>query len=99
MINELGIHHDAQSQQIFSISAVPNSFVSSEQVTVRAFTANVITAWYHRVDTPFANTVATIESPRYWHLLGGPALVSLNKDKICRVAVTHMATYYIVLDQ
>ena len=63
MNNELGIHHDAQSQQIFSIPAVPNSFVSSEQVTVRAFTANVITAWYHRVDTPFANTVATIEAP------------------------------------
>ena len=49
--------------------------------------------------TPFATQVVTIASPSHRHLIGGPAIVEFNKNKVCLVAITNTAPYPITLRQ
>ena len=53
----------------------------------------------HRGNYTFFHPVAAILSPRHWHLLGGPGLDTLEKQKISRVAITNTATYPLEIGQ
>ena len=69
------------------------------ETELQALHTSVVTVRYTGNLTPFTTPVATIASPHHRHLIGGPALVSFNHNKVCKVAITDTAPYPITLRQ
>ena len=99
LINELGISYDAKAQQVFSISDEPNVLKVTGETTLKELQTSVVKVRYTGPLTPFATQVVTIASPNHRHLMGGPAIVEFNKNKVCLVAITNTAPYPITLRQ
>ena len=99
LINNLGISYDAKTQQVFSTSDEPNILQVTGEHTILAFSTQVLMVRFTVQITPLTTPVATIVSPRHRHLTGGPALVSFDNKRVCKVAITNTAPYAINLGQ
>ena len=99
LISELGIAYDAKAQQVFSISDELDILQVTGETELPALRTSVVTVRYTGNLTPFTTPVATIASPHHRHLTGGPALVSFNHNKVCKVAITNTAPYPVTLRQ
>ena len=94
-INDLGMSYDASAQHVFSILEAKQTLIATGEISIGPFSTEVITARYTGHINPFATHVATVMSPQLRHLLGGPALVEFNNNKICQLAITNVAPYEI----
>ena len=95
IVNDLGISFDAKTQQVFSISEVPGTLHAMGDSDITAFSTRIITAQLDGEWESFSTPVATISSPRHCHLTGDPALVTLNRNWVCSIALTNTAPNYI----
>ena len=67
--------------------------------TLSAFSMLIRTVRYPGQLTLFTTPVATIVPPRHRHITGGPALVSFDHNRVCKVAITNTAHYALMLLQ
>ena len=99
LTNELCISYNAKAQQVFSISDEPNFLKVTGETELKALHTSVVMVRYTENLTPFTTLVAMIAPPHHRHIIGGPALVSFNQNKVCKVAITNTAPYPITLCQ
>ena len=95
LANQLEISYNAYTQQLCAIASVPNSLVLHQQTLILAQSAAVTTTKLHGQWHPEAVYVATLHNPRTGFVVGGPALVSIDDQLFCDVAVFNAAPYEI----
>ena len=99
LANQLEISYNACTRKLCAIAPVPNSLVLHQQTLLPAQLAAVITTKLHSSWHPKAVYVATLHNPRTGFVVGGPALVSINDQQFCDVAVFNAAPYDILLER
>ena len=99
LANQLKISYNACTQKLCAIAPVPNSLVLHQQTQLLAQSSAAVTTKLHGSWHPEAVYVATLHNPRTGFVVGGPALVSINDQQFCDVAVFNAAPYDILLER
>ena len=93
LANQLEISYNANTQKLCTIAPVHNSLVLHQQTLILAQSAAVITTKFNGTWHPEATYVATLHNPCTGFVVGGPALVSINDQLFCDVAVFSAAPF------
>ena len=99
LANALKLSYNAGTQQLFSIAPIDNSLLTQRRVLFLASSTTIIPAKFMGQWDNAATYVATIYNPRPQFVVGGPAMVHINEDKICQVAVINTAPHEVCLEK
>ena len=99
LANQREISYNACTQKLCAIAPVPNSLVLHQQTQLLAQSSAAVTTKLHGSWHLEAVYVATLHNPRTRFVVGGPALVSINDQQFCDVAVFNPAPYDILLER
>ena len=99
LANALKLSYNAGTQQLFSIAPIDNSLLTQRRVLFLASSTTIIPAKFMGQWDNAATYVATIYNPRTQFVVGGPAMVHINEDKICQVAVINTAPHEVCLEK
>ena len=97
LANQLEISYNPHTQKLCVIAPVQNSLVLHQQTLIPAQSAAVVATKLHGNWHPEAVYVATLHNPQTRFVVGRPALVSINDQQFCDVAVFNVAPYDILL--
>ena len=99
LVNQLLLSYDADAQRIWAILPIQNSLVVHHRVLLPAQSTAIISTKFQGSWNQNATYVATLHNPRTGFVVGGPALVNINEDRTCQVAVINTAPLDIQLER
>ncbi len=96
----MGLSYDAEVQQVFSVTHMPNHYLSCTQdVDFAPHQTKVIRVQAHGNLPAFTHVLATVAHPDHHTLFGGPALTSVDQQNLCTIMITNSGPYEVNLQR
>ena len=97
LAHAMELSYNAGEHKIYSVTPIEDSLRMRHATTIPALSTMIVEAKFLGQWRPDNRYLATIYSPRAQFLMGGPAVIDVQEDRSCRVAVVNTAPFDITM--
>jgi len=97
IIHQQKLAYDTEKREVFYNNSAGSALAVTSSTFLPALSTTTVRTRFYGNKKPFAKHIATVYSPQSKLIMGGPALVKIQDDGTCHLAVTNCAPYDIQL--
>ncbi len=93
------LHYDMQTRQVKIAGIEGDQIVAIKEQVLPALASTVVTAKFKGKLEPNVHFIASIFAPKNPMLSGMPAMVTVDKNNICKIVIENCAPYDVTMDR